>query len=360
MIFNSLSAIARHHWLLAACILLNILSPLDAADEVTRRSDRVKFRGELTAMTTTSITVKLTNGQTQEIPVSDIYGVRYDMEPPILNQAQANERSGSLDAAMEKYLSVQKDYQGDDKRLVVDLKFLIARTLVKSALADPTKVEAAAKGIKAFRTENKNNFRYLEATLLEAQLLSLSPAGTAAAQELLKEVQAAPVTGFQLQAGVLLGRLLLAANDAAGAITAFDDVIAKSANDAGATAALFDGMLGKALCQQKQNQIDEAIVTLDQVIAKASESESQTLAEAWVLKGDCMRAKTMSKDALMAYLHVDILYASEPAAHAEALYHLTTLWAPAGHQDRADEAKELLMTKYPNSSWAKKLGGGAP
>jgi TolA-binding protein len=119
-------------------------------------------------------------------------------------------------------------------------------------------------------------------------------------------------------------------------------------------------MLGKALCQQKQGLIDEAIATVDEVISKASESESQTLARAWVLKGDCLRAKNLPKDALMAYLHVDVLYASEPAAHAEALYRLASLWGPAGQQARAEEALALLTTRYPNSSWAKQPAGAAP
>jgi TolA-binding protein len=282
------------------------------------------------------------------------------MEPAILAQAQSNERSGSLEPALEKYKQIQGEYSGEDKRLITDLKFLIARTLVKSALADPSKLESSKAAIQTFRNENKTNFRYLEATLLEAQLLATDPSSGAAAQELLKEVQAAPVKGFQLQAGVQLGRLLLNGNDVAGALTAFDQVIQQSAGDAGSTAALFDGLLGKAMCQQKQGQLDEAVATLDEVISKASESEAQTLAEAWVLKGDCFRARNLPRDALFAYLHVDVLYPSEPAAHAEALYRLASLWGPAGHQDRADQALANLTEKYPNSTWAKQAGNSTP
>jgi tetratricopeptide (TPR) repeat protein len=343
-----------------ALIAVQLVFPLYAADQVTRRSDRATFRGELTGMTTTALTIKLANGENQEIPVSDIFGIRFDMEPPTLTQGQSNERSGSLDSALEKYKQVQSEYAGDDKRLIADLKFLIARTMVKSALANPAMAADAQKSINAFRTENKANFRYLEATLLEAQLLSLDAANAAAVEALLKEVQAAPVKGFQLQAGVQLGRLLLSGNNADGAIAAFDQVITQSAGDAGATSAMFDGMLGKAQCQQKQGQIDEAVASLNEVISKASESETQTLAAAWILKGDCLRTKNLPKDALWAYLHVDVLYPSEPAAHAEALFRLAALWAPAGHPDRADEAMARLTSKYPNSAWARQTPSAAP
>ena len=215
MPYTGLAAFARKNWIAFSLVAISLTGHLSAADILTRRSDRVVLRGEFTAMTTAEVTVKLTNGQEQVIPVSDIASVRFDMEPPLLTQGQSNERSGSLDAALEKYRQVQTDYGGDDKRLTVDLKFLIARVMVKSALADPAKVEEAGKLIKAFRTENKNNFRYFESLLLESQLLAGDPANSAAAQELLKEVQASPVKGFQLQAGVLLGRLLLNNIDAA-------------------------------------------------------------------------------------------------------------------------------------------------
>ena len=322
-----------------------------AVDQVTKRSDRVTFRGEITAMTIESVTITLSNGQTQVIPVSDIYSVRFDMEPSLLAQAQSNEHSGALDVALEKLQTMQKEYRGDDKRVLADVKFLIARTMVKQALADPARVPDAIAAIKKFREENKTNFRYFEALLLESSLATGEDA-----QTLLKEVQAAPAKGYQLQAGVQLGQLLLAGNDAAGAFVAFQQVIEQSTGDPASSTAHFDGLLGKAKCQQKQGQIDDAIATLDDVINKASESESRTLAQAWVLKGDCFRAKSLPKDALMAYLHVDVLYPSEPALHAEALFHLVSLWAPAGHQDRSDEAMARLSTRYPNSPWAKQAG----
>ena len=290
-------------------LTLNLIIASDAADQVTRRSDRSVLRGEFTAMTTASVKIKQVNNQEVEVPVSDIFNVAFDMQPSTLTQAQSNERSGALDAALEKLTAVQKDYGGEDKRLVEDIKFLIARTKVKAALANPAIAADAQKAISDFRTQSKTNFRYFEATLLEAQLLSLDTANADASEKLLKEVQASPVKGFQLQAGV------------------------------------------------QQGQADEAIATLHEIITKASESETQTLAEAWVLKGDCQRTKNLPKDALWAYLQVDVLYPSEPAAHAEALYRLAGLWAPAGHQDRADDARQRLMEKYPNSVWAKQ---GAP
>jgi tetratricopeptide (TPR) repeat protein len=121
---------------------------------------------------------------------------------------------------------------------------------------------------------------------------------------------------------------------------------------------LYDGMLGLAMCLKQQSKTDEAIATLDEIIEKAPEGESRTLAEAWLRKGDCLRLKTQPKAALMAYLHVDLLYAGEPAQHAEALKRLSELWTPAGHEDRAVDASARLTQLYPNSQWAKPGSSG--
>ena len=117
-------------------------------------------------------------------------------------------------------------------------------------------------------------------------------------------------------------------------------------------------MLGQAACQRQQNQLDQAIATLDEVVNNVSQSQTGTLAKAWVKMGDCHRQKGEQKAAMMAYLRVDVLYGSEPAQHAEALFRLSQLWGPIGHQDRAIEAGARLAKLYPNSQWAKSGSAG--
>ena len=62
--------------------------------------------------------------------------------------------------------------------------------------------------------------------------------------------------------------------------------------------------------------------------------------------------------ALMAYLHVDILYPNEFSSHAKALLKLSELWGPGGHQDRAIDASARLAELYPKSREARQLSGG--
>lgn len=328
-----------------------------AVDIVARRSDNVTLRGEITKMDNTTVVIKRTNGEEETVSVADLKSVQFEGEPGTLNQARSNERSGALDAALSKLMDIQKNFDSSSGPTKTELAFLIARVTGKQALTDPAKVPLAIEALEKFRTANRANFRYLEATLLQA---SIHAANNQAAEgkALLTEVQASPVKGFQLQAGVELGRLLLTGGDPSGALQAFNDVASKTSGDPTSLAALYEAMLGRALCQKQQGQLDEAIGTLDEVISKASESETETLAEAWVRKGDCYRQKNQTKDALMAYLHVDVLYPGEPAQHAEALSRLSQLWGPSGHEDRAVEAATRLTERYPNSQWARQTGSG--
>lgn len=331
---------------------------LTAADIAVRRSDNTTFRGTFSSMGTSEVVVKRSNGEEDSISVADLKSVQFDKEPLELRVARSNERSGALDTALEKLQEIKREYNNSDKRLATELEFLVARVKGKQGLVDPTKTDEAIATLQEFRTANPSNFRYLEATLLQAALLAQQDK-TTEAKTLLEEVRQSSVVGFQLQAGVELGRLHLKAGDAAAAESAFDEVIAQSQNNPAAAAAMYESMLGKAAGLQQQNKLDEAIATLDEIIQKAPQGETRTLAEAWVRKGDCLRLKQQDKAALMAYLHVDVLYSGEPTQHAEALLRLSELWGPAGHADRAVEASARLAERYPNSAWAKKAGSGS-
>jgi hypothetical protein len=116
--------------------------------------------------------------------------------------------------------------------------------------------------------------------------------------------------------------------------------------------------LGVATCHQRQNQFQEAAKELDLIIKEAPATDSKTMGEAYLRKGDNLLAAGQKKDALLAYLHVDVLFSGEKDLHAEALYHLSTLWNEVAQPGRAADARAKLTADYPNSDWAKKLAGG--
>ncbi len=66
---------------------------------------------------------------------------------------------------------------------------------------------------------------------------------------------------------------------------------------------------------------------LDEVIEKSAADDTRIQAEAWVRKGDALRSKNSDLEALLAYLHVEVLFSAEKAQHAEALFNCTN-WPP--------------------------------
>ncbi len=67
--------------------------------------------------------------------------------------------------------------------------------------------------------------------------------------------------------------------------------------------------------------------------------------------GDCLRAAGKPKDALVAYLHTDVLYAKDKEQHARALAGIVQLWRELKNDSRADEVLKQLRSEYPQSPW---------
>lgn len=333
-------------------VLAVLTSTSFAADSIVRRSDGATLRGTIAKSTPEAVTIKRSNGKEEVVSVSDIKTITFDKEPPQLGQARSNERGGAIEAALEKLTALKSESAAGSRAARSEVEFLIARLKTKRALVDSSTADDALKAMTTFRNGHKTNFRYLEATLLQASLHALKKQ-TTEGRALLEEVQASNVKGYKLQAGVDLGRLLLSAGDTSAAGSAFGKVISEAGQDPATAAARFDGMLGAALCAQAEGKSDQAIQALDQIIKDVPETETRLLAETWIRKGDSLRQKGDSKAAVLAYLHVDLLYSGEPALHAECLYQLSKLWEVVGHKDRALAAASALTTKYPNSQWAK-------
>jgi tetratricopeptide (TPR) repeat protein len=153
---------------------------------------------------------------------------------------------------------------------------------------------------------------------------------------------------------VLIARSLLTAGKNAEAMAKFDEVLASPATGKEADAQKLAATLGKAQAQAAGGDTEPAIKAVEDVIAKAAPEERELHARAYNALGNCYAKAGKKKEALMAFLHVDLLYSGNKEQHAEALANLIPLWNDEKRPDRANTARNTLKEQYPSSPWTPK------
>lgn len=324
-----------------------------AVDEVIRQSSRESVRGTIDETSKTELTVEAI-GRSTAVPVTDIAEVRWDGEPPQLNLTRTREANGDLDFALESYRELQGQIDSEQRNLKTDIEFLIARTLAKKAVADPAAKDAAVKALDGFLAAHGDNFRFYDA-LQWLGRVHVAADDFDAAKSTYARLAEAPLPELKMAAQNALARIKLNQDDLDGALADFDSVLSQSASSPAASRQHFAAELGKAIVLGRQGNHEEAVKTLDEVIRKASPDNATVQAEAFLRKGESLETLGKDQDALLAFLHVDILFPGESEPHAQALYHLTKLWAVAGKAARSAEARRKLTEQYPASEWTKKL-----
>ncbi|QDT95498.1 tetratricopeptide repeat protein [Gimesia aquarii] len=334
---------------LLAGLQILIVSNLEAADSVYQYNSSSPLLGDITGYTKTDLTLKR-GTKSVKIPANEVERVRWDGEPPQLNIARNQERNGNYAAALEQY---KKSQAGGSANLKKDLQFMIARATTKSAQSDAAALDNAIKMLDAFIKANGDHYQYYPATKLLGEAY-LAKKDYAAANKAFSTLETSPWKDYQMDAKNLKARVLLAQGNVNGALAAFNAVAKMDAKSESELAGKRAAQLGGAWCLQKEGKPKEAIKKLDEIIKSANSQQSALLAEAYLRKGDCYRELGESKEALIAYLHIDVLFPSEPAVHAEALYRLSTLWGKVQKPERGVEARAVLQQQYPNSEWTQK------
>lgn len=327
-----------------------------AVDAVYRKNAATAASGAITSISQTEVVIER-GGNKETIPANEIIRVRWEGEPARLNIARGYEDSGKLDLALETYRSLLSDATNANIR--TDLEFLIARTQARAALADPQKVDEAIKALEGFKTAHADSFRYYEALSYLGRLYMAKP-DVANARLIFTQLGQAPWPDYRMAAQIFDARLKLQAGDVHGALSAFEQVAAATPAQAGPAelSRKYEALLGKATCLTRKEQYAEAAQVLDEVVKQVPADETRIQAEAYVRQGDALQAQGKIKEAVLAYLHVDVLFPGETELHAEALYHLARLSASIDHPERGAEARARLEQDYANSPWAKKLAGG--
>ncbi|HID21945.1 MAG TPA: tetratricopeptide repeat protein, partial [Planctomycetaceae bacterium] len=275
------------------------------------------------------------------------------------NLARGDEKSGRIEKALETYRDVLKQVPPDKTNLKRDVEFLIARATAKLALSDPSRHDEAVQALEAFVKSTGESFRYYEAVRLLGELY-LAKKDFAQARTAFEQLGRAPWQDYKMAARSAMAQILLAEGKVSEALAAFDSVLKTPANTALEKQRRWEAMLGKANCLIQQKQYEPALKILQDVVREAPAEDSRILAEAYVRQGDCLQAMGKPKQAVLAYLHVPVLFPGEPERHAEALYHLSRLWNAVERPERAADARAELESKYPDSPWTKRLSGTTP
>jgi tetratricopeptide (TPR) repeat protein len=336
-------------------------SQVFAVDVIRRKSDGKAVSGTIQENRKDGLTIVPSIGAKTpvKIPPNDITSVIWTGEPATLNAARGQENNGSYALAIDSYAKAAEAVKTPSPGLKADLEYMPARATAKMAVADPTKLDDAIKLLNAFKTKNSDNYNFYECIQLLGEL-QLSKKDTAGAKANFELLEKAPWNETRIVAKTALGRILLAEGKTEEALAAFDAVASAPAEGDAEKVRQLEALVGKSRCLIVMNKHIDALKVLDDVITKAPEDDARVQAEAYLRQGDCLLAQGRDKEALLAYLHVDVLFESEQAVHAETLFRLTSLWAKSGRPDRAAEARGRLESDYPNTEWAAKVKSAEP
>ena len=106
-----------------------------------------------------------------------------------------------------------------------------------------------------------------------------------------------------------------------------------------------------ARCQGESGSADTAIASLEKIVKEQDSDNARLFATAFNSLGSIYLKQNRLKEALQEFLKTELIYPTATNEHAEALYHLTKIWAQLNENDRAIRTRETLKNLHRNSWW---------
>jgi tetratricopeptide (TPR) repeat protein len=286
----------------------------------------------------------------QTVPFDQIESIEYDGQPANLLLARNRESAGNLAEALELYTKAVGE-AGSGKPLIArEAQFQRARVLALLGLGDPQRADEAIKLLEQFARAHPSGRQLGPALEILARLYvareNYDQADRVLA-ELSKIAWAAP------QAEVTRARVLGLRGRQDEAIARLDAILAAAPEG---SARHRTALLAKAEALGGLKRFDEAQALANTVIKAAGPEDVETQAAAHNALGDLLRQAGQPKDALLAYLHTDILYFKDREQHPRALARIVELCRQLKLDDQARETAARLRQEYPASPHAAALG----
>ena len=337
---------------------LVLLTMLLLAGQANAQSDQIqttrgaRLEGEITDVSPVAVALDV-RGSKRTIGVNEIKHITFAEDPAALKAGRARILVGKYDAGLADLQMVNPaEIQRD--LVLRDLQYYLAFAEGKLALSTGGDKAKAVESMLAFVRAAPRSYHFFDAAELLGDL-SVAQGEFTQAVKFYGAISAkAPWPDYTMSARMAEARVTIAQGDYARAEQIYEAVLAEESASQEAKRQKLLAQVGKARCLAETGSPDQAIAAIESVIEKNDASDVELFGRAYNALGDCYTKAGKPQDALLAYLHVDILFYAQPEIHAEALYHLADLWKELKNQDRSVAAKKLLDERYAGSLWANK------
>jgi tetratricopeptide (TPR) repeat protein len=342
-------------------ILLGVQILLTATSANAQQTDRVEVvrgagrsaSGKITQITPYEVTIQASDGL-RTISAEQISKVIYQGQPLEIERARSQMNGGRFDGAIEELQKISESPKREEIRQEID--FLIAKSNAEIAFrSGPLTPQDAGRGLADFLKNHPQSYHYYPAVELLGRLYFALGKFDLAEKEF-EKLKDSRWQEYLLKGNFYRGESLIEQGKLADAGAAFDAILALDKNDDLTQTYKLLARTRSAKTQAMNGNPDEAIRTLEDLIRVEDANNSLLFAYAYNSLGAAYLHQNNLKEAMMAFLHTDLLYGTtERDAHAEALYNLAQIWPKLDQLERANRARQNLKTAYRNSVWAMKL-----
>jgi tetratricopeptide (TPR) repeat protein len=304
-----------------------------------------QVRGQIQSESASEVVVQL-GATTITVPADQVLSIRYDRQSVSFPIAESREAAGLLPEAAELFRTAAADPNAEPLA-VRAAQFREAEVLTDLALIEPERTKEAKDKLSKFVRQYPNSRQIAPAQECAARLQLSAGDFTGAASTI---AALAKIPNFGDRAAVLRTKLLAKQGKNAEAVADLDRLIT---NYPKASEQRRAAVLAKAENLVALKKFKDAEALVREAIAASPAEDATAQAAAYNTLGDCLRAANRPKDALLQYLHTDLLYAKNKEEHPRALYHIQSLFRELKEDGRADEYAQRLKQEYPRSPWLK-------
>lgn len=338
----------RWQAVVAACALSSCITSSACADDVVllpgntvKQAIGGRVRGAVQSESPTEVVVTV-GANSVTVPTDQISSIRYDGQSASFLIAETREAAGQLTEAAELFKKAATDSAGRPFPHQAAL-FREAQVLGDLALVEPERATEARGKLELF-VKTYPASRHIASAREALARLQINTGDFAGAETTIASLARSPKTADR--AAVLKTRVLARQGKHAEAIVELDKLIESSPKNSPRQRA---AMLAKAESLAATKKFKEAETLARQVILGSPAEDAASQAPAYNTLGDCLRAANKYKEALLAYLHTDLLYSKDKEEHPRALSGIAAMFRQLKQDARADDFSQRLKQEYPRS-----------